>query len=377
MPQVALTFAILDHGYGPDQVGYVLGASLASMVVLLLVGGIIADRVDRRRAMLGADLVRFVAQGLTAVLLLSGQWQVWELVVLQLVWGAAAAVFAPATTGLVPALVAPGQLHGANALQSISQSLAIVIGPALAGALVAGIGPGAAMAVDAATFAASAASLAFLKLPRAVNETAGTTMRHELAEGWRTFRGLTWVWVVVTQFGLWSMLCYAPTLVLGAVVAKQRLGGAAAWGVILAAFGVGALIGAVLTLRGTSSRPLLLGESLMLAFGLMPLGLLLPVPLPVVCVFAGLGGVGFELFSVVWTTSLQHHVPANVLSRVSAYDQFGSIALMPVGFAIAGPVSAVLGVRTTLAVAAAGVVVLGTAALAVPSVRGLREIGHA
>jgi MFS family permease len=373
MPQVALSFAILDRGDSATAVGIVLGASTLSMIVFLLFGGVIADRFDRRRVMLACDGVRFVSQLVVAALLLGGRWTVWELVALQSIWGAAAAIFSPASTGLVPELVDEATLHGANSLQSVARSLSVVIGPALAGGLVATFSPGAAMAVDAASFAASSASLALVRLPARKPTGASRSMTRELVEGWRAFREHTWVWVVVAQFGLWSMLCYAPTIVLGAVVSKQRLGGAAAWGTVLAAFGVGSLAGAVVALRGTGRRPLLMGEVLMLGFALMPLGLVLPVSLPVVCLFAALGGIGFEFFGIVWTTALQRHIHPDLISRVSSYDWIGSIALLPIGYVGVGFVSDVIGARATLTCSTVAVVVLGCVALSVPQVRRLGQ----
>ena len=162
MTPVAITFAVLDRGGSARQVGLVLGAGTASMVLLLLVGGAAADRLPRRALMVGADLLRLVVQGAAAGLLLSGAWRLWELAALEALWGVGAAFFNPALTGLLPQLLTGERLVQANALQNLASSLGAVLGPALAGVLVAAGGAGTAVAVDAASFAVSVCNLALV-----------------------------------------------------------------------------------------------------------------------------------------------------------------------------------------------------------------------
>src|SRR5579859_6405673 len=194
MTPIALSFAVLDRGGNARQVGLVLGSGAFTLVLFLLAGGVIADRLPRRAVMVGADAVRCAVQAVSAVLLLTGAWRLWELAVLQAAWGVGAAFFTPALTGLVPEVVSAERLPEANALQGLTWSIGAVAGPALAGVLLATTGAGAALLVDAATFAVSAVTLSRLRLTPSVG-SKGRTMVADLREGWVAFRERTWLWV--------------------------------------------------------------------------------------------------------------------------------------------------------------------------------------
>ena len=366
MTPVAISFAILDRGGTAAQVGWVLGAGTAAMV-----GGAVADRWPRRRVMLVADVVRCAVQAAVAALLVAGHWHVWELVVLEALWGAGAAFFTPAMTGLLSQLLTGEALAQGNALQALSWSVGSVAGPALAGVLVATSGPGPAVAIDGGTFLVSAAMLARLALPPSAARTTATSMLADLRQGWLVVRSRTWLWVIVVEFSLWNLLVYAPVVVLGAVVAKTHLGGAAAWGAIWSAFGLGALGGALVALHFRPRRPLV--AATVATAGFIPLPVLLAAAAPVTftAAVAAVGGAGFALCGTLWDTTLQQQVPTEVLSRVSAYDWFGSVALLPVGYALAGPMAALIGARTALFGAAAVMALEVVCVLAVPSVREL------
>jgi len=206
---VALAFAVLELTGSVSALGLVLSAALVSRIVLLLVGGVIADRLPRQHVMLGADLLRTASQGVVAVLLISGHARVCELVVLIALFGAGDAFFAPASTGLVPETVRADRLQQANALMSLSRSVALVAGPTISGLLVAGVGPGWVFAIDAATFAVSSGSLACLRLPKSVSEAPRATVLVELRDGYREVRSRTWVWATVVRFSI-SNLAIAP-----------------------------------------------------------------------------------------------------------------------------------------------------------------------
>jgi len=371
MTPVALSFAVLDRGGNARQVGLVLGSGAFTLVLFLLAGGVIADRLPRRAVMVGADAVRGAVQAASAVLLLTGAWRLWELAVLQAAWGVGAAFFTPALTGLVPEVVTAERLPEANALQGLTWSIGAVAGPALAGVLLATTGAGAALLVDAATFAVSAVTLSRLRLTPSVG-SKGRTMVADLREGWVAFRERTWLWVIVVQFALWHMVAFAPVIVLGAVVAKAHFGGAAAWGSILAAFGAGSIAGGVVALHLRPRRPLLVATASTLLFVPLPALLALAAPVTATAVAAAGGGAGFAVFGTLWDTTLQQQVPQQLLSRVSSYDWFGSVALLPVGYALAGPVAGLIGLATTLWVAAGWTLVTTVAVLLVPAVTGLQ-----
>jgi MFS family permease len=371
MVPVAVTFAVLNTGGTAADVGYVLAAETVPLVVFLLVGGVIADRLPRRAVMIGADLLRTVSQGLLAALLLTGRPALWEFMALLAVTGAGMAFFSPAMTGLIPQVVSAARLQQANALTGLSQSLGAVAGPAISGVLVAAVGPGWAVAADAATYLVSAYCLARVSVPL-VAAAARSSFLAELRLGWQEFRSRAWLWAVVVSAALWHLLAYAPFIVLGAVVAKADLGGARAWGAILAAQGIGAIAGGLVMLRMRPARPLVTATIALFPYA-APMALL-AVRAPVAAVAAGsfVAGWGLSTFSVLWDTTMQREIPPAVLSRVSAYDWFGSVAFLPVGYALTGPLAALLTVTGALW-AAAGWTVLTTAlVLVVPSVWRLR-----
>jgi MFS family permease len=366
---VALAFAVLDIGSATD-LGYVFAAKTVPLVGFLLIGGVFADRLPRRAVMLVADVVRFGAQGAVALLVLMHSAHIWEIVILQAISGTASAFFNPASTGLTPLTVSPERLQQANALRGLSMASTGIIGSAVSGVLVATIGAGWALAIDASTFAVSAFFLAQLQLPPHV-KIAAQSFFSDLRDGWREFASRTWVWVIVLAASIGNMMT-SVFVVLGAVVSKDSLGGAGAWATILAALGVGSLVGGLVSLRVRLRHPLFFGSSL-LGFLALPTALLaLRAPVAVIAAGALLAGGGNMIFNALWETALQQHIPAAALSRVSAYDWFGSLAFQPLGLVIAGPAAAGLGVSTTLWVAAAGIVAMALLAVATPSVRHLQ-----
>jgi MFS family permease len=349
MVAVALAFAVLEVGGSTSAVGLVLACATLPLVACVLVGGVVADRMSRRALMVGADLVRVASQGAMAALLIAGAAELWMLAALAGVTGAATGFFNPASTGLLPTVVAGEHLQQANGLRATAASVGEILGPLSAGVLVAAAGAGWAIAVDAGTFAISALLLQRLRLPARVARDAASFLT-ELREGWDAFRSRTWVWTVVTSFAIGNML-WGAWSALGPVVADRELGGPAAWGTVLAALGVGALVGSLLAVRAKPRRPLVV---VALAGGAFA------VPLAFLAAGAGTGplavgalisGGAMMLGEAVWQSTLQRHIPEDALSRVSSYDWFGSMAFYPLGLAIWGPVAAVAGISSALWVA--------------------------
>ncbi len=308
------------------------------------------------------------ASGVLAALLITGEPAIWTLAVLSGLTGAATGFFNPASTGLLPAVVAPEQLQQANGLRATAMSGGEILGPALGGVLVAGAGPGWALAVDAATFAGSAAFLANLRLPARLPREEHTSFIADLRQGWTEFRTRTWVWVSVGAGGI-ATLMWGTWSVLGPVVANRDLGGAAAWGAVLAAMGIGAMAGALVAIRIRPRRPLALGAVCLSAFALPPALLALGAPTPVLAVGTFLAGAGMMLDGSVWESTLQRKIPSEALSRVAAWDWFGLMALGPLGLAIAGPLAALLGLGGALWLAAIAIVAVSLGMLAVREIR--------
>jgi MFS family permease len=369
MVTIALAFAVLHQGGSASDVGIVLAARTLPLVASLLVGGVVADRTSRRAVMVSADVSRLATQGALAALLITGEPSIAAIAVLSGLSGLATGFFEPASTGLMPALVAPERLQQANGLRATAMAGGEIAGPVLAGALVAAAGAGYALAVDAVTFGISALLLAGLRLPPRVRREASTFVA-DLREGWGAFRSRPWVWSIVASASIGNVLWGAWSS-LGPVVAEADLGGAAVWGGVLGAMGVGALAGALAGIRVRPRRPLVLSlcASSLFAAPLAMLGA--GVPAALVGFGALLAGAGMMLGGSIWESTLQRRVPAESLSRVSSYDWFGALAFRPAGLIVWGPIAAAIGVHTALWVAA---VLLLTTILAPLAVRQVRTM---
>jgi MFS family permease len=366
---VALAFAVLDLTGSVTDLGLVIAAQTTPLIVLVLVGGVWADRLPRQLLMLGSDCVRALAQATSAVLLLTGQAHIWQLVVLQAVYGAAEAFFGPASTAVVSQTVPAAQLQPANALLGLADNAASIAGPALAGVIVAVASPGWGLAVDAVTFLISGGFLLALRIEHADPQPRRSTLT-ELREGWRAFSSRAWLWASVLFFTLYLALVYAPFQVLGPAVARSHLGGAGAWAAISAALGAGAVAGGLVGLRWQPRQPLRVSFLVFLASGPALLALVgAHAPVVAIAAVALVDGAASSLFNAWWFTAQQTEVPAAELSRVSSWDYLGSLVLYPVGLAAVGPVAAVVGVSGTLDGAAAVGVLLSVAVLLVPEVR--------
>ncbi len=370
MAPVAMAFAVLDLTDSPKLVGLVIASQTAAQVTVQLFGGALADRWSRKHLIVAADLLAAASQGTMALLLLTGTAQIWHLVALMAVNGVGFALHWPASVGLVPQIVERGRLQPSNALLSLATSGAFGLGGACAGVIVAAANAGWAIAVDAATFLVSAWLVAGL-LPKPQLRTARSSLVRDLRDGWREFTSHRWLWAIVAQFSLVVAAWDGAFLVVGPVVAARSLGGAAAWGWIAGAFGAGLLVGGLLGMRLPVDRPMRTATLCVFTFALPLLALTEPAPVAVVAAAAFVAGVGGELFGVLWNTALHTHVAPQALSRVSAYDILGSIALAPMGVAVAGPLVEGIGSRTTLWIAMAFIVSPTLAVLGVREVRAL------
>lgn len=353
---IALSFAVLEITHSAAALGLVLAARSAPFVCFVLAGGVWADRFPRERVMLGSDVVSAACQGGLAVLLLTGRADIWSMVALQVGYGTASAFHRPALTGLVPQTVRPDQLHQANALGVVVDSTASILGPVLAGLLVVGLGTGTAIAVDAATFAASAIMLGVLAAR--MRSAAPAIVRpppsflRELADGWAEVASRPWLWVSVVAFAGYQLTVLSTFFVLGPAISLSSFGGAGAWSLVMVAWGVGSVLGGIVGTRLRPRRPLVVVHVALLASVPVLVALALARSVPWVAVTACVASAGMGLGTVAWTTTLQTGVPPHALSRASAFDWMGSAVLRPIGLALVGPVVVAVGATGTLMVAA-------------------------
>jgi predicted MFS family arabinose efflux permease len=370
---VAVPFAVLSiHGSGSD-VGYVASAGMLPMIVFLLIGGVVADRLPRHQVMVAADLLQGAAQAASAVLVLTGSARVWELLVLAALRGTGLGFYFPASTGLLPQTVPAGDRAQAIAIDRVGRNSAYIAGTALGGILVGAAGPGWGLAADAASFALAALLRAGMRLPARLPPATDAGIFRELREGWREFASRRWLWSIVLQFAGFTAVASAIISVLGPVVADRSLGGARSWGFVLAAYAAGSVLGGLVMIRFRPSRMLLAATFGVLVFPLLAFALAVPLAVPLIAAAAAIVGAAAQLFSVGWATTMQQEIPPAALSRVSAYDALGSFALAPVGTAAAGPLLTAFGPAAVLDVGGALILAVTLLVLAVPEVRQLRR----
>ncbi|MCX4686280.1 MFS transporter [Kitasatospora purpeofusca] len=379
MAPVAVAFAVLDGGGGGSELGWVMAARILPIVLVMLFGGVVADRLGSRRVMLAADVLRCAVQGVFAVLLLTGHARLWAMVVLVAVWGLGEGVFLPSLGALVPSLVRREErLPDANTLLGLARSVSTVAGPALAGVITAGYGPGAVLVIDAVTYGVGALALARLSAapPTAAGEKAMAgpggregSMVADLREGWSAFRSRRWLWVTTVQMGLFNLLVWAPFLVLGPLTAQRELGGARAWGLVMGVYGVGAVLGGLLMLGRRPGRPLAVATVATLGWALPSASLAAGLPLGWTVAATLVAGSGSAVCGSLYESTLQRWVPAEVLARVTAFGGLGAFVLGPLGLAAAGPLADRVGVAAVLAFGAGWQLLAAAAVLAVRAVR--------
>ena len=374
---VALALFVTDLTGSASDVGLVLAAGTVPFVAFLLVGGVWADRLPRARLMVGTDLVRAGLHGLLAVLIFTETVQVWHLVVIEALFGTAQAFFRPASTGLLPRTVPAAEIQEAHALTNMTNNVAELTGPALATALVLGVGAGWAFALDAVTFLVSAWFLLRVDVADAPPTAAErSTVLSDLAEGFGHVRSRPWVWVTVAVFALAVPLGYGPLFVLGPAVAGGTYDSAALFGIVTTLLGAGALAGGVLGLRWRPRHPLRTGFFAIAAWPVLLVAFGAGGAAALVLLLAAATGMGFALFDVWWNTAMAERIPPHALSRVSSYDWMGSLVLLPVGYLVAGPVADATSPGLVLALGGAATAAVLAAGLVPRETRMLERIVH-
>lgn len=373
MLPVALAAGLLEHGYGAGAVGLAMASTAAAFAGLVVFGGVIADRFSTRRLMIGADLVRLGTQSLAAGLFFTGHVVLWQICAIGVVNGVAGAVFQPGVASTVPRLAT--DIQGANGAIRIAESAAQLAGPAVAGVLVGLASPGGVFAAHAATYALSALCLLLRlrPLPVAARAAAGSALRAfrtDLVDGWREFRSRAWLWGVIAVWCLYMIAVWGPTVPLVATEVVRHHG-PGAYGLVNSALGAGTVVGGLLALRLRPRRMLRAGALSLFAFFGFPATVGAGLGVPAMAAGAAVAGAGMSFWGVMWATTVQTQVPADVLNRIHAYDVAGSLAMMPVGQALAGPAAESLGAGHVLLTSAAVSLAVAALLLAIPPIRDL------
>jgi predicted MFS family arabinose efflux permease len=365
---IAVAFAVLDLGGSATAVGLSFAAWTVAQVSMLAFGGVIGDRLPRRAVMIAGDSASFVVRLVMGLLLVSGHAQVWELIVLQALGGASVALYNPAFYGLVREIVRPELLQQANGYLAIARYAAFPVGAALGGTIVATVGSGAALIFDAATYGVSALLLSQVHVESLAR--AGDSFLRELREGWSAFVEYTWLWVLVLWIALYFLITYAPFFVLGPYIAKHSMGGASTWGIVVTGEGLGALLGSLAGVRFRPRRPLVAVSALFLLTAIQSVLLAFHARVELLAPAAALAGFAFSCGSVVWDTAVQRTIAPDKLARVAAYGWMGAMVFLPAGYALAGPISEIVGMRAYLLFGAAWLI---ASTLVVVRLRSVRD----
>lgn len=372
MGPIAMAFGVLELTGSTKDTSYVIAAPTLASIAILLIGGAIADRTSRQKVIFLAEITAMLAQFAIAYLFLSGQASVLNLALLMLVNGFAMAFNAPASTGLIIQLVKKEQLQSANALLGLSRNMAMIFGAALGGILVATVGAGYTILIDAISFGFSAILIYSLK-PNKQEVLKSTSIFTDLKLGWKEFSSKKWIWMIVLQFSFVVAALQAVMGLLGPAVSKTHLNGAADWGLIAGGVGVGTVIGGLIAFRIQPKYPLRLATICVFFLSPLPLALAATLPIYLIVMAALIGGVAVQIFGVIWMTTLQMNVPGHLLSRVSAYDHIGSISLAPLGIVAAGFLYETMGYQLILGAAALLIIIPTLATLLVKEVRLMKN----
>jgi DHA3 family tetracycline resistance protein-like MFS transporter len=366
---VALAWQVYELSNDPSALGWILAAYVTPMVVFLLAGGVLTDRFERRKMMIVADVIRALAIGTAGALAIAGTLELWQLAVCAAVTGVGDALFAPAFGSIVPEIVPRDSLAQANALDQFVRPIAGMLGPALAGVLIALSGAGVALVVDAATFCASTAA-ALLLTPRPFERRPGRSALRDVREGFAFVRARTWLWATLAIAGLLNIAPAARNVLLPFVVKNDLHSSAAALGAVYSATAAGALLSALAYgQRGLPRRfvvVMYVGWACA-TFVIAGYGLATGVWQMVVLGFVA--GLGLALGQAIWGTMMHHFVPRELLGRVTSLDWLISTSLMPVSMIAVGFLGDAIGPGTTLVLAGAIGGTLTLLAVLIPGVR--------
>src|SRR4051812_28649850 len=341
-----LTFQLTSN---PATLGLISALYFAPTVILLTIGGVLTDRVERRKMMITADAIRAVAIGTGAVLAITGELTLWQLGVVVALGGVGQALFAPAFGSIVPEIVPEELLAQANSLDMFVRTSAGFVGPLIAGVIISVASAGWALAVDAATFTVSAATaIALTPRPHKRSEEKRSAWR-EARAGFGYVKSHTWLWATLLAGAVVNIASGARNVLLPFLIKYDLDASANAYALVFAAGSLGALISSLAYgQRGLPRRPVFVAYvgwtisiGVVVAYGLSQ------DVLQLVC-FGFVGGLGMAIGNAIWGTLMHKHVPRHILGRVTAIDWMLSLSLWPLGTALSGVIANVVGARATL-----------------------------
>jgi MFS family permease len=371
---VALAFAVLDLTGSATDLGIVLAARTAAQVLVMLVGGVVADRLSRRRVMMAADLGRFASQSAIGLLLLTGHATVAEIAGSQVLLGVGSSFFIPASSGLLRA-VSGRHAQEANALRTIATSGAGLLGPALGGVLVVTVGASWAMTVDGLSYLISAALLSRVGVTPALTQRdrEAPSFLADLRGGFHEVRSRTWLWSLIINMAIGNIL-FTAWPVLGPLICKQHYGGAPAYAGLGVAWTAGMLVGgsALLWIKPRYILRVAMLASLPWTLPGILLGLHLPIYL--IGFFQFIAAMGITAESTLFWTAMQQNVPAHAMSRVTSWDFAVTMSIMPLGYVLIGPLQSKIGASAALIGCSLAVMLVTSTCFLFRDVRTLQSI---
>lgn len=371
---IALAYGVLSlDGANGKDLSIVMSARIFPMVALMLFGGVIGDRFKRNRIVGGADIIGSISVAISAASFIYGFASVSLLVFMGLIFGILNALWWPAMSGVLPAIVPKEKLKDGNALVGLLSNFGYVVGALMGGTLVTLFGSGWALLVDALSFFIAGVLVWNLNVPP-MEQRVRTSVFTELKGGWFEFKSRPWVVATVIAFTGINACFEAMLQVLGPLAFNESANGARNWSFNLAGLTLGMICGGVIALKIHFSRPLFFAMIVIALSCAWDFSLALKSPLLLTVCGAFVAGIALEIFMVNWSTALQSHIPEESFSRVTAYDAFGSFALAPLGIVIAGPLAMHFGVHTILWFTGTITLLSAVLALLVKSVRGLKAI---
>jgi DHA3 family tetracycline resistance protein-like MFS transporter len=375
---VALAWQIYQLSEAPTAMGMVGLAMTVPTIVFLLLGGVVSDRFNRRMVMIAADFARLFATSMLALLSATQTLEVWHAIVLVAIYGSGQAFFAPAFDAIVPDLVPEEELGQANALDQLVRPIALrMAGPAIGGVLVGAFGAGVAFTLDGMSFCLSCAALLLMRpiARRASESEERRTVTQDLREGWTFVRERRWLWVTFASAGVAYLLFMGPVEVLVPFVIKHDLGlDATDLGLVFAAGGLASILTAVtMAQTGLPKRNMLFIYLVWTLATIAVAGYGLSTTVWQMMLASAAFNALETAGTIVWATAKQRHVPTRMLGRVSSLDWLISIGLLPLSFALTGPISGAVGSQFTLVLAGVAGAVVTLAGLFVPGVRDVED----